>query len=266
MAKGKGGGSQTTTQKLDPLIQQQIGRQFAATNDAYANYNYTPYGGQRVAGADPAAAAAGSAFGAVSPLAAQGAAALGGDQGAMGKFFNPFQSQVIGQLGSQYDRMRSQAALGANDAATQAGAFGGDRHALLVGEREGALDRQQGQDTANLLYQGFGDAQQRAAQAANLGLGAAGQQLGYGDYNRGIQQQGLDTAYQDFLNKQNFPIQKLGILQSGWNGIPGGAGTTTQPLSQNRGASIAGGAAAGGAIGGPIGAGIGGGLGLLGFL
>jgi len=266
----KKGGTQTTTQKLDPLIQQQIARQFGATNDVYANTNYTPYGGQRVASIDPAATAAGQQFGAAAGLTSLGASALGGNEQAQGAFFNPYQHQVIDQLGSQYDRLRQQAALGANDAATQAGAFGGDRNALLVGERQGALDRQQAQDTANLLYQGYGDAQQRAAQAANLGLGAAGQQLAFGDYNRGINQQGLNTAYQDFLDKNNFAVNKLGILNSAWNGIPGGGGTTSQPYSRNVGAGLLGGAATGASIGSvipgvgtAIGAGLGGLLGIL---
>ena len=257
----KPSGNQTVTNKLDPLMQRQLSQYFGAANDVYANTNYTPYTGQRVAGADAATDAAGRTFGQAAGLAA----VLGGDQNAIQQAMNPYQRNVIDALGGQYDRLRSQAALGANDAATQAGAFGGDRHALLVGERQGALDRQQAQDTSNLLYQGYNDVQNRAAQNVGIGLGAAGQQFAAGDYNRNINQQGLDAQYQEFLNKQNFPISKLGILQGTVNGVPYGS-SQQQPLRTNLLGSAAGGAATGGAIGGPLGAGIGAGVGLLGGL
>ena len=208
----KPSGAQTTTTTVDPETAERQRQTYAAAQAAYNNY--------------------GNLSGAASPLAMQGLQALGGNQQAINGLMNPYQQNVINQLGQQYDRARTQAALGANDEATRAGAFGGDRQALLIGERQGALDRAQMGDTANLLYQGYGDMLNRANGLVNLGLG-------------------IDQNRLNFLN--------------GAMGGPYGQ-TQSTPTRTNLLGAAAGGAATGGAIGGPIGAGIGAGVGFLGSL
>lgn len=95
-----------------------------------------------------------------------GLGALTGQPGAQGQFMNPY----LNQMNPFFQQQRAGAVEGANQQSTLAGAFGGDRSqigALLAGN-------QADQTQAQFNYQGFQDAMQRAAQAANLGFGAIG--------------------------------------------------------------------------------------------
>jgi hypothetical protein len=262
----KGGKTETVTTAPDPQTQQRndwlwkTGQAIATDQPGMPQYN-----GQRVAGIDPRTDVAYTGFNQMANLGMGGMNALAGDPQATAQLMNPHQQQVINALGGEYDRARSQAALGANDAATQAGAFGGDRHALMVGERQGALDRQQMGDTANLLHQGFNDAMGRAGQLANFGMGGLDRSFNAGDYNRQVAQQNLDVKYGDHVQSRDWRLRNLGIMQSLAQGMPTGQ-TQSTPQSRNAMGGIIGGAAAGGSIGGPLGAGIGAGFGLLGGL
>ncbi len=269
-----------------------------------------------------------------------GARALGGDSSAAQQFMNPYQQQVLNSVGGDYDRLRSQASMQSNQAATQAGAFGGSRHGVTEGARLGELDSAQASTMAQLRQGGFNEAMGRAGQAANLGfgagqmdlsgrqlgqadraqglqaqqvgqgfnqlgmgarqlgaqyqgmgldargmglqaqqlglgalgqaqgalqgqLGAAGQLGAMGDYYRQVQQQGLDSQYNQFLDKRGWDANQLGLLQGAAGGMPYGS-TESQPLERNVASGVLGGAATGFGIGGPIGAGVGGFLGLFG--
>jgi hypothetical protein len=224
---------------------------------------WADYNAPRVAGADPSMQGVGDQFQQGMQAGQTGMGALAGNQQDIASLMNPYQQNVIGALGTEYDRARNQAALGSNDAATQAGAFGGDRHALMVGERQGALDRSQMSDTANLLHGGFNDAMGRAGQLANLGMGAADRQFGLGDYNRQIAQQGMDVNYGNFQQQRDWGLRNLDILRGTNQGFQTGS-TQSQPLHRNVGAGFIGGAATGAGVGGafgPLGAGIGAGIG-----
>jgi hypothetical protein len=153
-----------------------------------------------------------------------GADALSGDDGAVNRLMNPFQDQVIGAMGAEYDRMRGKALMGGNDMATRGGAFGGSRHALMQGERLGAIDRSQMETIAGLLQGGFNDAMGRAGQAAGLGLNAAGQRLqgqGMGaDFDMGVgnqrlQAQGMDSQYRLGVGAQQLQGQGMRLDANG---------------------------------------------------
>lgn len=276
MAK-KGGGNQTVTQKLDPATEAYQKQIYDAAQRA-SSQPYTPYGGQTVAGVSSLSPQgvgimqdAAGAFGGASHLAGLGSAALGGDQDAFAKFQNPYQQSVLDSIGGDFNQIRQHATLNADDAATKAGAFGGDRHAVMLGEQLGQIDRAQGDTMAQFRNSGFNDAMGRAAQATQLGLGAAGQQygagqglFGAGDYFRNVQQQGLDSAHQQFNEGRDWNLRNLDVLKSGVQGTPYGTSQVT-PTNRNALAGAAGGAMTGFEIGGPWGAAIGGGLGLLGL-
>lgn len=258
----KGGKTQTVKQELDPATkayQEEVYRRSIGAS----NQSYTPYQGQTVAGVSPLSEGAAGTFQDVSKLAGLGASALGGDAGAISRFMNPYQTNVIDQLNQTFDRQRSQAQMATGDAATAARAFGGSRHALVEGTRLGEIDRAQGDAIANLLYGGFNDAMGRAAGAANLGLGAAGQAFGAGDYMRNVQQQYLTDNQNRFNEARDWELRNLGVLQGGLSGTPYGTQQST-PLNRNPVAGALGGAATGAQFGVP-GAIAGGVIGLLGF-
>lgn len=165
-----------------------------------------------------------------------------GDQAAA--FFNPYQQNVLNGVQGQFDHLRSQALTGANQEATQAGAFGGSRAAVLAGTRLGALDQSQMQTMAGLQHQGYQNALQQGTQ--------------YAEQQRQLQQQ-----------RQMEPLWRQQQAQQFMNlGMGPTAQTNTQTTMAPRGSALgsaASGAMAGSAFG-PWGTAIGGGLGLLGGL
>lgn len=114
-------------------------------------------------------------------------------------FFDPFQEQVVEATRGEFTRQRGLAGVAANQQATAAGAFGGDRAAIERGARIGAIDRAETSQIAGLLSGGFRDArdvafaqnernrqinqaasreglfrEQKALEFLNLGLGPVG--------------------------------------------------------------------------------------------
>lgn len=96
-----------------------------------------------------------------------GFSALTGDAGAAQQFQNPY----LSQMNPFFAQQRALAVQGANDQATQMGAFGGDRSQIGAAVAGGQADQNQ----AAFQVQAFNEAMQRAAQAANLGYGAGAQ-------------------------------------------------------------------------------------------
>lgn len=164
-----------------------------------------------------------------------GLSALTGNQAATDQLMNPYIKNVVDAMSGQYDRLRDKSVMDVNDIATKGGAFGGDRQALLQGERLGAIDQAQASDISNLLHSGFNDAMGRASSAANLGLGSgqldlgqgqlgANYRLGVGDQSlrgqelganwdqaldaRGLQAQGMNADYQ--LGRSGQQLSALG--------------------------------------------------------
>ena len=153
----------------------------------------------------------------------QTAAASTGPQ-AFQQFLSPFQKDVIDTTLKEFD---VQAAKGIPAIAAQAigaGAFGGGREGVARAEFQAASDRNRAALQAQLLQQGFGQAQQAAQQnfANQLGLAQAspalvGQQisaLGALGTQQQAQQQAQLSAQQQLLQEQaNRPLnlaQQLG--------------------------------------------------------
>lgn len=95
-----------------------------------------------------------------------GFSALTGNADAAQQFQNPYASQ----MNPFFAQQRALAVQGANDQATQMGAFGGDRSQIGAAVAGNQADQTQ----AGFQYQGFQDAMQRALQASNLGFAATG--------------------------------------------------------------------------------------------
>ena len=169
------------------------------------------------------------------------------------QYQNPYTQQVI-DLNTQ-DIMRG-AQMGLNalgTQATQAGAFGGSRHGVAMGELGRNVLQQIGQQSAGLRQAGFQNAQQmaqadiqnRLAQA-NLGLSGAsqlanlGQQsFGYGQQiQQNLAQQGtaqqalnqalIDAAKAQYTGYQQAPTTGLSIMTQALGASPHGQSTTQQ--------------------------------------
>jgi hypothetical protein len=182
--------------------------------------------------------------------AQQAAAGLTGPT-AYQAYMSPYQQDVIGSTLKEFD-IQAQKGLGAiAQSALQAGAFGGGREGVARAEYMSASDRNRAALQAQLLQQGFGQAQQAAQQdflrqqqlaAGQMGLAQAapqlaGQQISALTTLGGLQQsqaQALASARQQLAQQQYMqPLQATQALGSGITsliaGYPGSQQVQTQP-------------------------------------
>jgi hypothetical protein len=99
-------------------------------------------------------------------------------QGATGpqayqQFMSPYQSQVIDASLAEFDRNAQIQQQGLRDQAVASGAFGGGREGVVQSEYMRGSDMNRAQLQANLLQQGFGQAQQAAQQQFQNQMGLA---------------------------------------------------------------------------------------------
>jgi len=160
------------------------------------------------------------------------------------QYMSPYQQDVIGTTLAEFD---VQAQKGLPQLAAQAigaGAFGGGREGVQRAEYQAASDRNRAALQAQLLQQGFGQAQQLAAQQygqqmqlAQQAPALAGQQISALTTLGGLQQsqEQAQLAAQQQLAQQQLmqPLQATQALGAGITGLiagyPGSTQTQTQP-------------------------------------
>ena len=187
------------------------------------------------------------------------------------QYMNPYQQAVTDEISRQFEQQRDLA----RSKAIQAGAFGGDRESVLMGQLGKAEAQTIAQAQAANFAQALQQAQQQRAfqqQAAQglgglglgqaqlgqgiAGLGALGEQLGQGtagfqfqlgEAQRGLGQQAADVGYQTQLQQAYEPYQRLGFLSDIYKGAPTSQQTistvtapSVSPLVQAAGLGIAG--------------------------
>ena len=161
--------------------------------------------------------------------------------GAYQQFMSPYQQDVINTTLTEYDRQRQIQQQGLPFQAIQAGAFGGGREGVQRAEFDAQSLQNRAALQAQLLQQGYGQAQQAAGTAfsqqqtlaalqptlAQTGI----QQLGAaGTSNLAYQQAVLDAQRQSSQFAYQEPYQRLGVLGSGITGLL--AGQPQAPYSQ----------------------------------
>lgn len=187
-----------------------------------AGSTVSPYGGQFAPGMSQYSTQAAQGLGGILNRTPQDYAA------ATAANMNPYQQQVIDAGLAQMDRARQQAITQDEARIIGSGAFDNSRRGVYEGERAAGYGAARDQLIANLLQQGYGQAQaqtmaQQAAQA-----GAAGGLLQAGGAETALGLAGNQAAYNEWLRQQNYPFQKLqGILGFG-GGNYGGTQTQTE--------------------------------------
>jgi len=203
-------------------------------------------GPQYVAGLDPLTQQAMGQAGGLGSYAPylQSAAALAGPT-AYQQFMSPYQQDVIGTTLQEYDIQAQKGAQGVPAQAIAAGAFGGGREGVQRAEYQSASDRNRAALQAQLLQQGFGQAQQLAGQAfgqqMNLAQQApalAGQQiaglttlggLGQAQLQAQLsaqQQLAQQQLYQPLTTAQQYGSGIMGLI----SGYPGSQTVGTTPV------------------------------------
>ena len=172
----------------------------------------------------------------------------------MQQYMSPYQSQVIDTTLSEFDRQKAIQEKSIADQAIASGAFGGGREGVQRAEFASQSGRDRAALQAQLLQQGFGQAQQARQQDIQnrFGLGQAQsglaqQQLGLGSFQSGLagqvpqlqradistlgqvgaaqqaqSQAELDAARQGARTAAYEPLERLGFFGQGVTGLMGG--------------------------------------------
>lgn len=275
MSKGGGTSTETTTSTLDPQIKSLLMGNYQHAQGV-ANQPFTPFSGEQVADFNPtqtlgqgmlttlgksnigdaplstAIGAAGSAS-SFKPSTVSAGTLPGTD---LSPYENPFQQDVIDTTMKQLGQARDAGIVSDNQRATAAGAFGGDRGAVLNSLTNKNYFDTAASTVANLNAQNFTQAQNAATsdlnrtltadqgnqaagvQGANINLGGAsllgdlsdkqiqdaltkaGLVAGVGDQQQQLQQQKDDASYQEFLRKIGYPAQQQQILNQSLGLLP----------------------------------------------
>jgi len=153
--------------------------------------------------------------------------------------YNPYQQDVIDASIARSAREREVARVGEQAELAKRRAFGNERRGVYEAERQVGYELGRDQMIADLMRQGYSEAQ--AATMAQLGqtrsaAGAAAAGLTQlGGLEQATEQARLDAAYEQFMREQELPYQQLGALATAASGIPAGYGTTTGTSSKRPG-------------------------------
>ena len=200
-------------------------------------------------GAQNAAAGLGSLLG---PGAGTG-------QGSINSYMSPYQQQVMDTTLAEFDRNAAVQNVGLRDNAISQGAYGGGREGVMAAEAMRGNNMNRAGLQAQLLNQGFQQAQQARAGdlQAQQGLGTYQAQLGQG--LQGFEQAGLDATTLAAREAEYEPFTRLGLVGQQLAQIQPGAFASTNVGYQSSAApaspmaSFLGGAAGAGGVLGKMG-------------
>jgi hypothetical protein len=160
------------------------------------------------------------------------------------QFMSPYQQQVIDASLAEFDRNAAINRKRISDQAIASGAFGGGREGVMQSEYQLGSDRERALLQAGLLQQGYGQAQQLAAQRFNQQQGLAGilpglqkQDVGtlgqLGALNQAQQQAELDAQREATRMATYQPQEQVdryaNIVTGIMGGYPGATQTTNVP-------------------------------------
>ena len=178
---------------------------------------------------------------------------------AFKQFMSPYQQEVIDTTLAEFDRQQAIADTALRDRAIQAGAFGGGREGVLAAEAARGAATNRANLQAQLLAQGFQQAQAAAAADLQARQGLGQYQSALGQQQQAVEQAKLDAAQIAAKEEQFQPFTQLGLIgqqlaQIQPGAFPtqtvgiGAAAPTASPMSQ-----FLGGAAGIGGIAGKLG-------------
>jgi hypothetical protein len=155
------------------------------------------------------------------------------------QFMSPYQQQVIDTTLTEFDKQRQQAMAGQNAQAVAGGAFGGAREGIQRAEYGAQTLQDRSALQAQLLQQGFGQAQQAAGQAFQQQQGLAslqpqllGSQIGamsaLGQQQQAQQQATLDAQAAAAKEAAFEPYTRYGLVGQQLTGLAGGFPTQVQ--------------------------------------
>jgi hypothetical protein len=166
------------------------------------------------------------------------------DANQVGRYMNPYLQLALDPQIRQATENARINSVAQDRGSARAGSYGGARNILAQQQANKNLQTNLADITGkgyNTAYenamktqlsqaQGLTDTATRATGANLANLQAQG---AYGDLQRGIQQQQLDTQYSDVMRKQDFPMEQVGNMANILRGVPivqtGGQTVTQTP-------------------------------------
>jgi hypothetical protein len=243
VGQAPGSGGVPTLGELGPQIANQNiftqqAQQAAATQAGLGQLTFDPVTGA-VTGAG-----AGTGVAGYQPFLDQAAAYSGPN--AYKQFMSPYQQDVIDTTLAEFDIQAKKGAQGTAAEAIAAGAFGGGREGVQRAEYGAASDRNRAATQAKLLQEGFGTAQNLAAQAFNQQRNLASLQPslaasniqnlgGAGTSALAYDQALLDANQQQAQLQYNEPFNRLGMYGSGIASMISGAPYMTNTMGSGAG-------------------------------
>ena len=229
------------TQKLPPMMGKAINT--ASYNPQVAAQNTLQTGAQTAAGGLGSLTGTGAGTGA----------------GSIASYMSPYQQQVMDATMTEFDRNAAVQNVGLRDNAISMGAYGGGREGVMAAEAMRGNNMNRASLQAQLLNQGFNQAQMARGTdlAAQQGLGTYQAQLGQG--LQGFEQAKLDAGTLAAREAEFEPFTRLGLVGQQLAQIqPGAFPSTTVGYQQSAApaspmASFLGGAAGAGGVLGKMG-------------
>ena len=227
--------------ELMPYATQTLGKAQALTNTPYQQYT-----GQQTADFSPLQQQAFQNIQGLQPSSmtnqAAGMAGLGATNQFTGQnvqdYMSPYMQNVVEQQKQSAIRDYARQLPGLSSQAAGVGGLGGTRSALMQSEANrnlqnnlAGIEAQGTQSAYENARNQFNQQNQNLMQGAGM-LGNLGQQqfqqvagintalLGAGALQQQQQQTALNTAYQNYLNQQNYPYSQLGFMSSLIRGTP----------------------------------------------
>jgi hypothetical protein len=222
----------STTQTTDlPDWAKPYAKETLAKTSALTDINQNPYqkyGGERIAGFQPMQEQA------FKTMSGMDASPEGFAKG-IGSYMSPYMQNVVDIQKREAGRQSDIAGTQQQAQATQAGAFGGGRDAIMRAERERNLGQQMNDIQARGSQAAFDQASGQFRQGITQQSGLAQMQGQMGQQQQQQEQRPLDMAYQDFQNQQNYPYKQLGFMSDMVNRLPLGQKSTAQVYDQGPG-------------------------------
>lgn len=203
-----------------------------------ANLPYQPYTGQRYAGSGAVETGMLSGAANMQPYQATTFNTGLGALGSVQDYMSPYMTGVADIAAREARRQADISRQSEQGRLAQAGAYGGSRQAIMEAERQRNLGTQvediytKGLQSAydraleqRLKESGLGLEAQKGSElsrqfGAKQGLEALQQQMEAAKYERGVAQQPLDFAYEQFKESQQYPYQQATFLSSLLQGMP----------------------------------------------
>lgn len=248
--------TKTTTKKMDPLQEEIVRTSFGGAKDLMET-PFEAYTGEMVAGPTALTTSALEGYGELGMGREEydqalktmyGISSITPEQrrATISGYAQDYTDAILDPTLNALRRERAQQRVAEAGDITKSGAFGNIRRGVFEGEREGEFEARMGQTEANIRAQAIRDAEARYAREVGMDLSTAqalagagtarlqselaglGAQMTAGEAERALQQAGLSAEMQEFMRRQQFPLQQFQPMVQVLGGTPTGYGVTTE--------------------------------------